>query len=62
MSLRQWLLLLLTCLVGIAGLFVTANSPEGSGYVIGLLVFIAAVVYGLVQVKQYFDRLDAEKH
>jgi hypothetical protein len=59
MSLRQWLLLLLTCLVGIAALFVTANSPDSPGYVIGLLVFIAAVVYGIIQVKQYFDRLDA---
>jgi len=62
MSLKQWLLLLLTCLVGIMGLFVTSSSPDGPGYVIGLLVFIGAVVYGIVQVKLYFDRLDAGRH
>jgi hypothetical protein len=62
MSLRQWLLLLVTCLVAIAGLFLAANAGEGTSYGIGLLAFAAAVVYGFALVKQYFDRLDAERH
>jgi hypothetical protein len=62
MSLRQWLLLLITCLVAIFGLFLAANASEATFYGIGLLGFAAAVVYGFVLVKQHFDRLDAERH
>jgi len=62
MSLRQWLLLLVTCLVGIVGLFLAANTGGGTLYGIGLLGFAASVVYGFALVKQHFDRLDAERH
>jgi 1,4-dihydroxy-2-naphthoate octaprenyltransferase len=62
MSLRQWLLLLLTCLVGVDALFVAAEVGSAAVYGIGLLVFAAAVVYAFVQVKWRFDRLDAERH
>jgi hypothetical protein len=62
MSLRQWLVLLLTCLVGIDALFVASGAGSGAVYGIALLVFAAAVVYAFAQVKWYFDRLDAERH
>jgi len=62
MSLRQWVLLLIACLVGILGLFLAAGAGSGMFYGIGLLVFAAAIVYAFVLVKQYFDRLDARRH
>ena len=62
MSLMQWVVLLITCLVGIFGLFLAADAGSGTLYGIGLLVFVAAVVYAFVLVKQYFDRLDAARH
>jgi len=62
MSLTQWLLLLLTCLVGILGLFLAADAGEGTLYGIGLLMFAAAVVHAFALVKRHFDRLDGERH
>jgi hypothetical protein len=62
MSLKQWLTLLIVCLVGLLGLFMTADAGEGMLYGLGLLVFVAAVVYAFALVKWHFDRLDAERH
>jgi len=55
-------LLLLTCLVGILGLFLAADAGEGTLYGIGLLMFAAAVVHAFALVKRHFDRLDGERH
>jgi hypothetical protein len=62
MSLTQWVMLLITCLIGIFGLFLAAGTGSGTFYGIGLLLFAAAVVYAFALVKQYFDRLDAQRH
>lgn len=62
MPLKQWLLLLGACLVGLGGLFVAAGAGEGAMYGIGLLVFVAAVLCAFALVKCYFDHLDAERH
>jgi hypothetical protein len=50
------------CLVGLVGLFVAADAGEGTPYGLGLLVFVAAVIYAFALVKWHFDRLDAERH
>jgi len=62
MSLKQWLLLMLACLVGIAGLFLTAGAGGGALSGLGLLAFAAAVVLAFALVKRYFDDLDAQRH
>jgi hypothetical protein len=62
MSLMQCVLLLITCLVGVVGLFVAADAGSGTFYGVGLLVFAAAVVYAFILVKQYFDHFDAGGH
>ena len=62
MALTQWLQLLIACPVGIFGLFLAAGAGSGTFYGIGLLVFVAAVVYAFAFVKWYFDRLDAQRH
>jgi len=62
MSLKQWLILLIVCLVGLVGLFVAADAGDGTPYGLGLLVFVAAVIYAFALVKWHFDRLDAERH
>jgi hypothetical protein len=62
MPLTQWLLLLLTSLVGIIGLFIASGAGGGTAYGIGLLVFAAAVVYAFFLLKRHFDCIDAERH
>jgi hypothetical protein len=44
MSLKQWLTLLIACMVGLVGLFVAADAGEGTLYGLGLLVFVGEVV------------------
>jgi hypothetical protein len=61
-SVQQWFILLVTCVVGIVGLFVAAGSEQGTMYAFGLLLFAAAVVCAFRQVKVYFDRLDQARH
>jgi hypothetical protein len=62
MTLTQWLLLLIACLAAILGLFLAANSGGGMLYGLGLLGFVAAVVYAFALVKRYFDQIDAGRH
>ena len=62
MSVQQWFILLLTCLVAIFGLFVAAGAEQGTMYAFGLLLFAVAVIYAFRQVKQYFDRADQMRH
>ena len=44
MSLKQWLILLIVCLVGPVGLFVAADAGEGTPYGLGLLVFVEVLL------------------
>jgi len=62
MSLRQWLLLLAACAVGLLGLFSASDAQEGARYAFGLIGFIAAVVYAFALIKHYFDQQDAARH
>ena len=62
MTLRQWVLLLITLLVGLAALFYASGPRAGAAYGIGLVVFGVAVIYAFVLLKQHFDRIDAERH
>jgi hypothetical protein len=62
MVLRDWLLLLVTTLVGLGGLFYASSGSGGPSYGIGLVIFALAIVYAFYQVKQYFDRVDSERH
>lgn len=62
MTLREWMTLLLTTLVGLGGLFYASALGSGAGYGIGLVVFGAAVVYAFKLLKQHFDRIDAGGH
>jgi hypothetical protein len=61
-TVQQWFILLLTCLVAIFGLFMAANAEQGTMYAFGLLLFAAAVIYAFRQVKMYFDRVDQARH
>lgn len=62
MTLREWLLLLITFLIGLGALFYASGPRAGAAYGIGLVVFGVAVIYGFALVKQHFDRVDAERH
>ena len=61
MMLREWLTLLLTVLVGLGGLFYASAPGADAAYGIGLVVAGAATIYGFMQIKQHFDRIDAER-
>jgi hypothetical protein len=56
-SIGEWLVLALACGAGIIGLLL-ASGGEGTLYVLGLVLFVAAVIYAFVLIKRYFDRLD----
>ena len=58
MSIRQWLVFAVTCIVGVIGLLIAASGGEGNGYALGLMLFVGAVIYAFIQIKQHFDRID----
>ncbi len=62
MSVQQWFVFLLTCLVAIFGLFLASGAEQGTMYAFGLLLFAVAVIYAFRQVKLYFDRVDQMRH
>ena len=62
MELTEWLILLVAVFAGIGGLFLAAGSEGGATYLIGLLVFAAAVVVAFARIKRHFDRADARGH
>jgi hypothetical protein len=51
--------LALTALVGIAGLFLAAAPEGGFSSGLGFAVFVAAVIYAFALIKRHFDRIDA---
>jgi hypothetical protein len=59
LSLGQLFVLALTVVIGIAGLFLAAVQEGGAASTIGLVIFVAAVVYGFAFIKRHFDRVDA---
>jgi membrane protein implicated in regulation of membrane protease activity len=62
-SIGEWFVLALTCAVGVVGLLLAASGGEGSGsYTIGLMLFVAAVIYAFIFIKRYFDRVDQTRH
>lgn len=58
----QWLILALTIVVAIVGLFLAASGNTGIMYAAGLLLFAAAVVYAFILIKRHFDRVDQMRH
>jgi hypothetical protein len=59
MTVREWLLLIVTTLVGLGGLFFASSPSGGASYGLGLAIFGVALIYAFVLIKQYFDRLDS---
>lgn len=59
MSLVQWLVLAVTCVIGVAGLLLASSGGENS-YALGLMLFVGAVIYVFIQIKQHFDRVDGQ--
>jgi len=62
MTMRECLLLILTALVALFGLFFAAGGDAGANYGLGLAIFGVALIYAFVLIKQYFDRTDAGRH
>ncbi len=58
MSIRQWFVLAATCVVGVIGLLIAASEGEGNSYALGLMLFVGAVIYAFIQIKQHFDSVD----
>lgn len=59
MTLKEWLMLLATFLVGMGALFWASGSHDGPAYGVGLVVFGLAVIYAFRLIKEHFDRIDA---
>jgi hypothetical protein len=57
MDLIGWLILAITILVAIGGLFLA--DAGGGVYGLGLALFVVAVVFAFWFIKRFFDRVDA---
>lgn len=62
MTIRECLLLILTVLVALGGLFFASGTGGGANYGLGLAIFGAALICAFVLIKQYFDRVDSGQH
>ena len=62
MSIGEWVVLAIACLVGIGGLLLAASQGEGATYGIGLALFAAAIIYAFAFLKRHFDRADQARH
>ena len=62
MSIGEWVVLGIACLVGIGGLLLAASQGEGTTYGIGLALFAAAIIYVFLFLKRHFDRVDQARH
>ena len=51
-------MLVLSCGAAIVGLLVAASDGQGTTYTIGVMLFVAAVIYAFYLVRRYFDRAD----
>ncbi|HEX5327548.1 MAG TPA: hypothetical protein VFW75_12830 [Acetobacteraceae bacterium] len=60
MELSEWIVLLVTIIVAIFGLFLVRAG--GGVYALGVAVFVLAVIFGLWFIKRHFDRIDAGRH
>ena len=49
----------IVALLGIVGLFLSANARDGGIYLFGLALFAFAVIYIFRQIKDAFDRAEA---
>jgi membrane protein implicated in regulation of membrane protease activity len=58
----EWLSLVVACGVAIVGLLVAAANRLGTGYWLGLAIFVAAVIYSALAIKRYFDRIERQRH
>jgi hypothetical protein len=56
-SLGQWFVLAVTCVVGVIGLLLASSGGENI-YALGLMLFVGAVIYAFILIKQHFDRVD----
>ncbi|MDP2699576.1 hypothetical protein [Thalassospira sp.] len=52
----------LTILVAIGGLFYASGSVDGYSYFIGLIVFIAAVLFLFHLIKNFYDEQEKQNH
>jgi len=62
MAIREWFVLAVVCAAGVIGLLLAASNGGGAIYHVGLILFVVAVVYAFVFVKQHFDRIDQAPH
>lgn len=47
--------------LGLYGLFAAAGASSGGGYALGLLLFVASVLFVFAMIKQHFDGVPEER-
>jgi hypothetical protein len=57
-TIGEWVVLVLACGAGIAGLLLAASGSGETVYVLGLALFIGAIAYAGLFIKCRFDRLE----
>jgi hypothetical protein len=62
MSIGGWLVVAPACGAGIVGLPVAASGGEGAISVLGLGLFVGAVICTFLFIERHFDRFDQTAH
>lgn len=61
MSIGEWLVLAMACGAGVLGLLLASSSAGETISVLGMALFVGAVIYAGLFVKRHFDRLDQQR-
>ena len=54
--LDRWIVGILVGAIGIGGLFLAARAADGMMYAVGLMLFVGAVLFNFLQIKQTVGR------
>ena len=62
MILANWVMLVVSAIIGILALFLAADSVDPTTYDIGLFVFVLAVAFIFFLIKRNFDQMERRSH
>jgi uncharacterized membrane protein YfcA len=60
--LRNWVILIVSAIIGILALFVAAGATDPTAYDVGLFVFVLAIAFIFFLIKRSFDAAEQRPH
>lgn len=62
MVLRNWVILIVSAIIGILALFVASGATDPTAYDLGLFIFVLAVAFIFFLIKRSFDIAEHRPH